>query len=264
MTAVGVGTRSLEDWLVAFGEVGRKCRLTPGSFCVVFEGTVWKDFERELLSYLYSTFGNDSPSTTFEAALDTFFSLRPEFLLRGCIVDSQCFKELVRVQRDIDLRFLNQRLWNARQLSIDKVARFTDADFDRYFGDWARRSILLTGRRSMVWALDAADLDSLAPNWKSGLSSSVARDIVKALGLVDLSKVIRVVLMSYGRTSPTPVEPRTPTPIDGMGHSLFSPKNPCDKRGGQTVDATGRPGFREAVHKPVELRNIVWLVAHLA
>ena len=233
--------------------------VAPKEFCRVFEPN-WDKFETEFSQFVQKNI----PATgavKFSEALDQFFEFHPNFLLQGCIVDGSCFRNLLRVARDIDLKFVNPALFAARSLSLSKVAAFDDAQFERYFGDWPSFGITLSGRRGVVWAFDEDEVDSHLTHLKGvkhSFSPLAAQSLINLLGLVDLSQVKRVVLIGYSRNGPPPIDPKTPTIIDGLGHSAFLPML-CDKRGGRTRDLRGAGiGVREVVHARSAVVGPTW------
>ena len=221
-------------------------------FCPKFS-TFWAQFEIALIDFvLKPTTGKKSDK--LNEVLDEFFASRPDFLLRGCLVDEGSFQKLVRVARDIDLKYMNPSLFAARSLSLTKLAALTDEQFDRYIGDWpSNGGINISGRRGVVWAFDESEVKGATHSF----STEGARLLIKLLGLVDLEQVRRVGLIGYHRNGTPPVYPKTPTPIDGLGHALFIWK-PCDGLGGRTRDAAGGSGLREVVHASTKPSMVDW------
>lgn len=250
--------KTLQEWLLAFGVDAAAAEISSRitEFCERVAGKAWLEFENAFLAYLEAQFPTGSPTTDLNRVLDDFFRGKPGVLLRGCEIERD-FNALCRAVRDIDLIYLNEDAWAATGLTLGEMADLDDRTFAEKLAGWPPDQLLLSGRRSIVWCFDQDELSKkMAPLPASfERTAEIARKLIRIIGLVDLEGVRRMILLGYTKDNVGDEEPKTPTPIDGLGHSLYQAVQPCLHEGGRTRAAPGLPQIREGVHSPIDLTS---------
>jgi hypothetical protein len=238
--------RDFASWMSDFAGAS-DCIGDMNDFCARF-ADIWDHFRADFVRFLEKRYGASPASDNLSDVLVEFHREHPDYRLRGCVVEGSKFSCMLRVARDIDLRFMLPDHWSDGPLYPEKLRSLSDLAFLRYIETWSIGGFHLCGKTGIVWAMDRDDVGAFAPNYPDAFSAAQARGALAKLGLVDMGKVTWVIVFEYPKGSGDEPIPRTPTPIDGLNHSRFDVVRPCNREGGWTRIAETEIGLPEAVH----------------